>query len=50
MIRSRYDLEVPLTLNLSLREKKIEKKKAFQAEDFNKVKHQISSLSTKQKE
>ena len=30
--------------------KKIEKKKAFQAEDFNKVKHQISSLSTKQKE
>ena len=39
MIRSRFDLEAPLTLHLFLREKKISKKKAFQVEDFDKVKH-----------
>ena len=40
MIRSCFDLEAPLTLHLFLREKKnIQKKKAFQVEDFDKVKH-----------
>ena len=39
MIRSRFDLEAPLTLHLFLREKKNPKKKAFQVEDFDKVKH-----------